>query len=80
MLQPEQKKKKILDILKDIPPEKLDAVIDFAEYLKTRKRLPQKIGKKTGRLSLPTYHLGHIRKGAFERESLYGEYLDRKFD
>lgn len=78
LLQTEQKK--ILNILKDLPPDKLDEVADFAEYLKARGKTPQKVKKKPQALTLPTFHLGHIEKGAFDRTALYGEHLDRKFD
>lgn len=68
---------RILNILKELPPEKLDEVIDFAEYLKT-KEPPAKAKKKPRHLTIPTFHLGHIEKGATDRDALYGEYLDRK--
>jgi len=69
---------KILSILKELPSEKLDEVIDFAEYLKT-KEIPAKAKKKPGHITVPTFHLGKIEKGATDRGALYGEYLDRKF-
>lgn len=78
LLQAEQKK--ILNILKDLPPDKLDEVVDFAEYLKARGKAPQKTTKETHTSPIPTFHLGHIEKGAFDRSGLYGEHLDRKFD
>lgn len=78
LLQTEQKK--ILNILKDLPPDKLDEVVDFAEYLKARGKVQQKATKKTHTSPIPTFHLGHIEKGAFDRSALYGEHLDRKFD
>lgn len=74
-LQTEQRKK-ILNILKELPPEKLDEVIDFA--LKMRKRMPQEIKGKKRLATIPAFHLGHIKKDAFDRDALYGEYLDRK--
>lgn len=77
LLQAEQKK--ILNILKDLPPDKLDEVVDFAEYLKARGNVQQKTKKKTQVLTLPTFHLGRIEKDAFDRSALYGEHLDRKF-
>lgn len=77
-LQTEQRKK-ILNILKELPPEKLDEVLDFAEYLKIRKRLPLK-AKKKKHMTIPIFHLGCIEKDAFDRDALYGEYLDRKLD
>ncbi|MDP2992119.1 MAG: DUF2281 domain-containing protein [Deltaproteobacteria bacterium] len=75
-----EKQKKIINILKKLPPEKLDAVIDFAEYLKEKKEPLQKIRKKTPPLTIPTFHLGHIAKQAFDRDELYRGYLDRNFD
>ena len=70
---------RILNILKELPPGKLDEVIDFAEYLKT-KEIPAKTKKKKPHhVTIPTFHLGHIEKGAIDRGALYGEYLDRKF-
>lgn len=68
LLQAEQKK--ILNILKDLPPDKLDEVVDFAEYLKARGKVQQKTKKKTQTLTLPTFHLGHIEKDAFDRSAL----------
>ena len=68
---------KILNILKELPPEKLHEVIDFAEYLKT-KEIPAKAKKKPRHVTIPTFHLGHIEKGAADRGALYGEYLGRK--
>ncbi|WP_176233812.1 hypothetical protein [Candidatus Hakubella thermalkaliphila] len=32
-----EKQKKIIDILGNLPDEKVDEIIDFAEYLKKRK-------------------------------------------
>lgn len=78
LLQAEQQK--ILNILKDLPPGKLEEVVDFAEYLKAKGKAPQEAKKKAQALTLPTFHLGHIEKDAFDRKALYGEHLDRKFD
>lgn len=78
LLQADQKK--ILNILKDLAPEKLDEVVDFAEYLKTRGKASQRATKGTHVLTLPTFHLGQIEKRALDRNALYGEHLDRKFD
>lgn len=68
---------RILNILKELPPDKLYEVVDFAEYLKT-KEIPVKVKKKPHHVTIPTFHLGRIEKGAFERGALYGEYIDRK--
>lgn len=75
-----EKQKKIMDILGSLPPEKLDEIIDFAEYLRGKKAPPRKAKKKAPRLKIPAFHLGHISKRAFDRDRLYREYLDRKFD
>lgn len=70
---------RILDILKELPLDKLHEVMDFAEYLKM-KEMPAKAKRKPRHVTIPTFRLGHIEKGAFERGALYGEYLDRKLD
>lgn len=75
-IQAEQQR--ILNILKYLPPEKLEEVIDFVKHLKTKEVAQKK--KKHRPASIPTFHLGHIEKRAFDRDALYGEYLDRKFD
>ncbi len=75
-----EKQKKIMNILDDLPPEKLDEVIDFAKYLKIKREPLQKTKKKARHLTIPTFHLGHIGKEATERDKLYREYLDRKVD
>jgi len=76
---PIEQEEKIIGILRELPYEKVDAVIDFAEYLKKRKKTaPKQKAKHT--LRVPVFNLGKIQKNAFDRESLYGEYLDRKFD
>ncbi len=74
-----ENQKKIIDILKSLSPEKIEEIIEFAEYLKKKSKLLQKTKKKPP-LKIPTFHLGHIAKQAFDRERLYSEYLDRKFD
>ena len=70
---------RILNILKELPPAKLDEVVDFAEYLKT-KEVPFKAKKKKKlcQVTIPTFHLGRIEKDATDRGSIYGGYLDRK--
>jgi len=74
------KEQEILDILKDLPSDKREEVVDFARYLKTKpgKRLAP--GKKPKRIKVPTFHLGRIKKDAFDRSKLYGEHLDHKLD
>lgn len=71
---------KIADILKELPPEKQDEVLDFAEYLKTKGEPARKPKGKKRPLKLPAFHLGHIEKGALDREAMYGESLSRKLD
>lgn len=61
-------------------PGKIDEIIEFAEYLKKKSKPTQKAKKKAPGLKIPVFHLGHISKQALDREKLYGEYLDRKFD
>lgn len=75
-----EKQRKILDILGSLPTEKIDDVIDYAEHLKKKSVPVQKARKKKPLLKLPTFHLGRIEKHAFDRNRLYGDYLDRKFD
>lgn len=79
MALPAIKEKEILAILKDLPPGKLNEVLDFAEYLKTKEPTSDN-KKKTNHFKLPTFHMGNIRKGAFDRDALYGKYLDQKLD
>jgi urease beta subunit len=69
-----QKTEHVMRILRELPPAKVNELIDFAEYLKsrTRKTAPRK-PVKTG---LPLFHLGAVNQNAFDRSSLYGERLD----
>ena len=78
MLQ-QAEQQRILNILNELPPDKLHEVVDFAEYLKT-KGAPTKTKIKARHMTIPTYHMGRVEKGAFDRSNLYGEYFDRKFD
>jgi len=78
MLQ-QTEQQRILNILKELPPDKLREVVDFVEYLKA-KEMPAKTKGKPHHVTIPTFHLGHIEKGATDRDALYGEYLDRKLD
>jgi len=75
----EEKQKKILDILENMPPEKVDEIIDFAQYLEKKKEPLQRIKKKPAALRLPTFHLGRVSSQAMDRNRLYREHLDRKF-
>lgn len=65
---------KIMNILRELPPAKVNEVIDFAEYLKSRSR--KKSPGKQAKTALPTYHLGAVSEDAFDRASLYGDRLD----
>lgn len=67
---------RILNILKELPPAKLDEVVDFAEYLKT-KEMPFKAKKKKKlrQVTIPTSHLGRIEKDATDRGSLKAKAL-----
>jgi len=60
---PVEQEEKIIGILRELPYEKVDAVIDFAEYLKKRKKpiLKQKKARRT--LRVPVFHLGKIDLG-----------------
>jgi hypothetical protein len=75
-----EKQKKVMDILGSLPSEKIDELIDFAEYLKRKSKPVQKLKEKAPIQKIPVFHLGHISKQALDREKLYSEYLDRKFD
>ncbi len=75
-----EKERRIRMLLEDLPAEQVDEVIDFVEYLKVRKKSILKPERKKGRLRIPTFHLGRIEEHAFDRDALYGENLDQKFD
>jgi len=68
------KTERVLNILRELPPAKVNEIIDFAEYLRTRnlnsKLLKQSVSE------LPLYHLGVVEPDAFERSTLYGERID----
>ena len=68
------KTERILNILRELPPAKVNEVIDFAEYLnaKTLKVKPH----KQVTAELPLYHLGAVDQKAFDRSLLYGDRLD----
>ncbi|MDO8444592.1 MAG: DUF2281 domain-containing protein [Deltaproteobacteria bacterium] len=76
MLQ-QSEQQRILSILKELPPDKLHEVVDFAEYLKT-KETTAKAKERPRHVTIPTFHLGRLEKSALDRDALYGEYLDRK--
>ena len=75
----DKQEQKIIKILRTLPYDKADELLDFAEYLKTKSRATRQLNSDT-QMDLPTYHLGRIAKNAIDRDTLYGEYLDRKFD
>jgi hypothetical protein len=68
------KTERVLNILRELPPAKVNEVIDFDEYLKTKNLKPK--SHKQNIAELPLYHLGTIDQKAFERSSLYGDRLD----
>ena len=72
MARPTVREREILDILKQLPADKQGEVVDFAKYLKTKpgKRLAP--SRKAKRVRVPTFHLGRIKKVAFDRSSLCG--------
>ena len=76
---PAKKQKHIIDLLGDLPPEKVDEIIDFAEYLK-KKKVQKKSSAKKAPQKVPAFHLGKVRKQATDRNKLYGDHLDRKLD
>ena len=74
---PIEQEKKIMTILHDLPDEKLNEVIDYAEYLR-EKVISLKAKQKKTSLNLPTFHLGRIEPHALDRDGIYGEHIDRK--
>jgi len=74
---PLDRERQIMAIINDLPPDKLDEVLDFAEYLK-KKNLQARPARASVTRELPVYHLGRIESNAFDRTTLYGEHLDRK--
>lgn len=65
------KTEQVLSIMRELPPAKVNEVIDFAEYLRTKAR-KAKLHKQNA-IKLPTYHMGAIAPDAFDRSSIYGE-------
>jgi hypothetical protein len=74
---PTDREKIIIDIIHELPPDKLDEVIDFAEYLKKKNAAKRPEHVNIAR-ELPVFHLGRIEQNVFDRAQLYGEHLDRK--
>jgi hypothetical protein len=68
------KTERVLNLLRELPPAKVNEVIDFAEYLKEKNNKSKPHKQKAAKL--PTYHMGAVAPDAFERSSLYGERLD----
>lgn len=68
------KTERILNILRELPPAKVNEVVDFAEYLNA-KTLKVKHHKQDI-AELPLYHLGAVDQKAFDRSTLYGDRLD----
>lgn len=68
------KTERVLNILRELPSAKVNEVIDFAEYLKSKTHKTK--SHKQSTTELPLYHMGAIDQKAFERSSLYGERLD----
>lgn len=68
------KTERVLSLLRELPPAKVNEVIDFAEYLTAKSNKTKQ--HKQNAAKLPTYHMGAVAADAFERSSLYGERLD----
>lgn len=61
------KTERVLNLLRQLPPAKVNEVIDFAEYLKAKSN-KTKLHKQNA-TKLPTYHMGAVAPDAFERSS-----------
>jgi hypothetical protein len=57
------KTERVLNILRELPPAKVNEVIDFAEYLKTKSLKSR--SQKQIRTELPLYHMGVVDQKAF---------------
>lgn len=68
------KTERILNILRELPPAKVNEIIDFAEYLNAKA--PKVKPRKQDTAELPLYHLGTVDQKAFDRSLLYGDRLD----
>ena len=53
-----QMTERVLSILRELPPSKVNEVIDFAEYLKAKTRKTKSIKQST--TELPLYHMGAV--------------------
>ncbi|MBC8018715.1 MAG: DUF2281 domain-containing protein [Verrucomicrobia bacterium] len=61
------KTERVLSLLRELPPAKVNEVIDFAEYLKAKSNKTKSHKQKA--VKLPTYHMGAVAPDAFERSS-----------
>lgn len=68
------KTERVLSLLRELPPAKINELIDFGEYLKAKSHKIK--SHKQSATELPLYHMGTVDQKAFERSSLYGERLD----
>lgn len=61
------KTERVLNLLRELPPAKVNELIDFAEYLKA-KSLKTKSHKQSA-TELPLYHMGTVEPDVFEGSS-----------
>lgn len=61
------KTERVLNILRELPPAKVNEVIDFAEYLKAKTLTTKPLKQSVADLQL--YHLGAIEPDACEESS-----------
>ncbi|MBC7963295.1 MAG: DUF2281 domain-containing protein [Steroidobacteraceae bacterium] len=61
------KTERVLNLLRELPPAKVNEVLDFAEYLKA-KTIKTKSHKQST-TELPLYHMGAIEPDVFEASS-----------
>jgi hypothetical protein len=65
------KTERVLSILLELPPAKVNKLIDFAEYLKAKTSKTKH--HKDNITEFPLYHMGTVDQNAFDRSSLYKE-------
>lgn len=58
------KTERVLNLLRELPPAKVNEVIDFAEYLKAKSNKTKPHKQKA--VKVPTYHMGAVAPDAFE--------------
>jgi len=75
----DKQEQKIIKILRTLPHDKADELLDFAEYLKTKNRVPRQL-KSHSQIDLPTYHLGRIGEMLLTGIRSMEDTLNRKFD